>query len=208
MRISTKKVSRRVGRPRAYDPDAAVGRITEVFREVGFARASLDEIAQATGMNRPSLYAAFGDKKAMYFRAIDHFSAEMRARVERALADDDLGRSLAGIFAAALELYRAGGDVPPSCLVLCTAPAEAGHDADIRARLGQTLAEIDRVFVGRLQRARAAGTLRRDADPEQLGLLLAATLHSVALRARAGQPQAQLDALVAGAVALVLGPRA
>ena len=53
---------KRRGRPRAYEPEVALGKALDLFRKDGFAATSLDELSAATGMNRPSLYAAFGDK--------------------------------------------------------------------------------------------------------------------------------------------------
>src|SRR5579872_7287735 len=61
------------GRPRAYDPDAALSRVMETFWKSGYAGTSLDDLAAATGMNRPSLYAAFGDKRALYVKALEHY---------------------------------------------------------------------------------------------------------------------------------------
>ncbi|MGE5163663.1 MAG: helix-turn-helix domain-containing protein, partial [Sphingobacteriales bacterium] len=54
---------RRRGRPRAYNPDTALARAADVFWRNGYDGTSLDDLVAATGMNRPSLYAAFGDKR-------------------------------------------------------------------------------------------------------------------------------------------------
>src|SRR5258707_14897964 len=72
----------RRGRPRAYDPDAALARAVDAFWDAGFAATSLDDLTLATGMNRPSLYGAFGDKQALYRKALDLY----RARTREALA--------------------------------------------------------------------------------------------------------------------------
>ena len=64
---------RQRGRPREYDPDDALRRALEVFWKTGYSGTSLDAIAAATGMNRPSLYAAFGDKHALYLKALAHY---------------------------------------------------------------------------------------------------------------------------------------
>src|SRR3954452_12779539 len=63
------------GRPRAYDPDEALAKAMGAFWDHGYAATSLDDISAATGMNRPSLYAAFGDKQAIYLKAIEHYRA-------------------------------------------------------------------------------------------------------------------------------------
>ena len=59
------------GRPRAYDPQTALLQALDVFWSTGYSGASLDSIATAAGMNRPSLYAAFGDKHALYIKALE-----------------------------------------------------------------------------------------------------------------------------------------
>src|SRR5260370_5408388 len=72
----------RRGRPRAYDPDSALARAVDAFWDAGFAATSLDDLTAATGMNRPSLYGAFGDKQALYRKALDLY----RARTQQAIA--------------------------------------------------------------------------------------------------------------------------
>src|ERR1700759_1462879 len=66
------------GRPRAYDPDVALSRAMDVFWKDGFAGTSLDELSAATGMNRPSLYGAFGDKRELYIKAYQHYRDRSR----------------------------------------------------------------------------------------------------------------------------------
>ena len=60
---------KRRGRPRAYEPDVALGKALDLFRTAGFAATSLDDLSAATGMNRPSLYGAFGDKRELYIKS-------------------------------------------------------------------------------------------------------------------------------------------
>ncbi len=69
MRDSTKSEKRACGRPRAYDADDALSNATDAFWLGGYSGTSLDTLSDATGMNRPSLYAAFGDKHALYLPA-------------------------------------------------------------------------------------------------------------------------------------------
>src|SRR3954451_6934537 len=69
---------RKRGRPRTYDPDLALSRAMDVFWKDGFAGTSLDELSAATGMNRPSLYGAFGDKRDLYIKAYQHYRERSR----------------------------------------------------------------------------------------------------------------------------------
>src|SRR5579884_3924479 len=72
---------KRRGRPRAYQPDVALGRALELFRKGGFAATSLDDLSAATGMNRPSLYGAFGDKRELYIKSYQRYRDNARAAV-------------------------------------------------------------------------------------------------------------------------------
>src|SRR2546427_11128950 len=70
---------RRRGRPRAYQPEIALGKALDLFRKDGFAATSLDDLSAATGMNRPSLYGAFGDKRELYIKSYARYRADARA---------------------------------------------------------------------------------------------------------------------------------
>ena len=70
---------RRRGRPRAYEPDVALAKALDLFRKDGFAATSLDDLSAATGMNRPSLYGAFGDKRELYIKSYQRYRDNARA---------------------------------------------------------------------------------------------------------------------------------
>src|SRR6185312_2129778 len=70
---------KRRGRPRAYQPDVALGKALDLFRKGGFAATSLDDLSAATGMNRPSLYGAFGDKRELYVKSYQRYRDDARA---------------------------------------------------------------------------------------------------------------------------------
>src|SRR5271170_3092720 len=75
------KVQRKRGRPRAYDREIALTRAMDLFWDRGYAATSLDDLSRAMDMNRPSIYAAFGDKQALYRQALDHYRASVRAAI-------------------------------------------------------------------------------------------------------------------------------
>ena len=76
------------GRPRSFDPDAVLDKARAVFWNLGYAATSLDDLAAATGLNRPSLYAAFGDKHALYLAALERSRAEATAALGAALSSE------------------------------------------------------------------------------------------------------------------------
>src|SRR5690242_13288835 len=98
---------RRRGRPRSFDPDAVLEKARAVFWNLGYAAASLDDLAAATGLNRPSLYAAFGDKRALYLAALDRSRREGIAALTGALKlERPLREVLTLIFERTVEIYQ------------------------------------------------------------------------------------------------------
>jgi len=79
---------KRRGRPRAYEPDVALGKALDLFRKDGFAATSLDDLSAATGMNRPSLYGAFGDKRELYIKSYQRYRADARAAMLEIFRDE------------------------------------------------------------------------------------------------------------------------
>ena len=71
MSMEPDKSSGRMGRPRAFDINGALDRALQVFWRKGYEGASLSDLTKAVGVNRPSLYAAFGDKRALFRKALD-----------------------------------------------------------------------------------------------------------------------------------------
>jgi len=197
----------RRGRPRGYDPDRALEAARDAFWEAGFAATSLDALAAATGMNRPSLYLAFGDKRALYRRTLDRYRDAAREALADALAPArPLREGLAEVYRRAIALYLAGATAPRGCLLISTAVPEATTDADLRAYLREAFLEMDDAFIVRMRAAVASGELPQDANAEALGRLAAGLMYSFSVRARAGATRAELDALARAAVATLLGP--
>jgi TetR/AcrR family transcriptional regulator, copper-responsive repressor len=199
---------KRRGRPRAYDPDQALARATEVFWAAGYEATSLDELGEATHMNRPSLYAAFGDKEALYLATLRRYRDAGRAAMRQALSPErPLREGLSTVYAKALDLYLGGEGGARGCLLISTAATEALRRPAVRAVLANSLRAFDDEFRTRLCLAREQGELPSDADPVALTWVASATLDALALRARAGEPRSLLEAMAASTVDLICGRR-
>jgi AcrR family transcriptional regulator len=197
---------KRRGRPRAYDPQAALRQVTDAFWKTGYSATSLDEISAATGMNRPSLYAAFGDKRALYLEALAGYWRTSLAATREALAGGGpLDEALMRAYDAALSIYFSGDGRPRGCFVMGTAVTEAVEDPDIRESLAAGLRTIDADFEARFRLAGERGELKDDADPAALAFLASATMQAIAIRARAGIPRAELRELARKAVTIICG---
>lgn len=199
-----KPEAKRRGRPRAYDPQVALARAAEVFWKAGYAGTSLDDLAAATGMNRPSLYAAFGDKRDLYLKTLDYYREESRALARHALADNPTLRVfLKRFYDKALELYLTDG--PRGCYSIGTAATVAAVDDGVRAFLADSMRTTDGFLTHQIEKAKQRGELSREADPVALGYLATATLHTLAIRSRAGLPRKELNALAEAAINVICG---
>jgi TetR/AcrR family transcriptional regulator, copper-responsive repressor len=197
---------KRRGRPRAYQPEIALGKALDLFRKDGFAATSLDDLSAATGMNRPSLYGAFGDKRELYIKSYERYRADARAAMVDIFKEQQpIRQRLARIYAVALDIYLSGDEGPRGCFTVMTAASEAVADPQIRAMVLEGFAELDKAFAACFRLARENGELPVSADPVVLSQLASATLHTVAIRARARVPRKELEAIVNGAIEVMIG---
>ena len=197
---------KRRGRPRAYQPEVALGKALDLFRKDGFAATSLDDLSAATGMNRPSLYGAFGDKRELYIKSYEAYRDRARTRMGEVFGIDmPLRPMLERIYSIALDMYLSGKDGPRGCFTVMTATSEAVFDPAIREMVISGLVETDRFFGRIFKRAQERGELPASADPQVLAQLASATLHTIAIRSRARVSRAELDGIVKGALDVMCG---
>jgi TetR/AcrR family transcriptional regulator, copper-responsive repressor len=191
---------KRRGRPRTYQPDVALGKALDLFRKGGFAATSLDDLSTATGMNRPSLYGAFGDKRELYIKSYQRYRDDARAAMIKIFREEmPVRKRLQRIYAIALDIYLEG-ESPRGCFTVMTAASEAVADPDIRAMVLEGFSELDKAFAACFRRAKEKGELPESADPLVLAQLASATIHTIAIRARARVPRKELEAIVKGAL--------
>lgn len=202
---SVEPVGKPRGRPRSYDPDKVLSAARDAFWRNGYAATSLDDLSAATGLNRPSLYGAFGDKHALYLAALRRSAEEMLAGQARGLANPaPLRETLTTIYAAATAIYLAGEDGPRGCFLIGTAVTESRTDADVRAILEDAFQKLDAAFAARFAASRAE--LGPGADPDAMGRMATAVLHSLAVRARSGADEPAMRAIYQAGVGLICGP--
>jgi TetR/AcrR family transcriptional regulator, copper-responsive repressor len=206
--IDTPAAAKRRGRPRAYQPDIALGKALDLFRKNGFAATSLDDLSAATGMNRPSLYGAFGDKRELYIKSFQRYRDDARAAMVEIFRDElPIRQRLARIYAVALDIYLSGESGPRGCFTVMTATSEAVADPEIRGMVQEGLVELDRAFAACFRLARENGELPASADPAVLAQLASATIHTIAIRARAHVPRKELESIVKGAIDVMVGAK-
>ncbi len=208
LRPPSEAPQRRRGRPRAFEPEAALTQAMDVFWKDGFAATSLDDVSAATGLNRPSLYGAFGDKRALYLQAYSQYRKHVnQAFAPLFAASEPLREKLKRILIAALDLYLSGEEGPRGCFTVLTASSDAIADPEIHGLVAQAIDATDRAFTRLFADARAAGELPPEADARRLARIASATIHTLSIRARARIPRAELLPIVDDAVAAICGPK-
>jgi AcrR family transcriptional regulator len=194
------------GRPRAYDPDRAMDHAMGTFWRAGYAATSLDDLTAATGMNKPSLYSAFGDKRALYLATLERYTEAGRAALAEALRPDlPLREGLQRAYDTALRFYLPTDGPARGCFLIGTAATESVEDPEVRKRLREGLRLYDSLFEARLARARKEGEIAADTDPAALASMASAVMHTLALRSRAGDPEKMLRAIASAGMDLICG---
>ena len=183
---------RKRGRPATIDTDAAMQALVELFRSKGYSAVSLDDLSDATGLSRPSLYRGFGNKLSMYIGAMDAFGDQVRdSAVPAILADGPLESALAGFYDAMLSIYYRDNEIAPGCLVFGTALSSA-DEAEIQARLEYGVDQLDQLMRARIQRAAPEA----DADRIQTAMEIGSnTLIAFSARAKSGVEKTALSAM-------------
>jgi len=183
------KTAARLGRPRAFDPDAALDRAMHVFWAKGYEGASLSDLTRAMRINRPSLYAAFGNKERLFKKVLDRYMNGPVAWFGKALAAPKTRDVVEQIF---LGTARMAEDrrTPAGCLLVQGALACGSASARKEVAARRTAAEV--ALRRRLQRARREGDLPKNADPAELAHYVITVVRGMAVQAAGGASRAQL----------------
>jgi TetR/AcrR family transcriptional regulator, copper-responsive repressor len=155
------------------------------------------------GMNRPSIYAAFGDKRALYRVAVADYAEASGRWLESALAGTrPLRDDLVSAYRIARDFYLAGQDGPRGCFLLGTAVTESRSDDEVRRIVEETMSAFTETFTKRFERAEREGELSPHA-PGALAQIATATLNTLSVRARTGAHREVLDGLIDAAVDVI-----
>ncbi len=180
-----------LGRPRAFDIEKALERALRVFWEKGYEGTSLSDLTEAMGINRPSLYAAFGNKEALFRKALDRYVERTMAFVRDAI-NEPTGRGVAE------RLLRSAADMvtnprnPRGCLTVRGALSSGEETDPIRLELALRRSEGEAVIRERLERAKGEGELPPGANPADLARYLATVYQGMSVQAAGGATRGQL----------------
>ncbi len=183
------------GRPREFCVEDALAAALGVFWRKGYEGASLTDLTEAMGISRPSLYACFGNKEALFRQALDLYEREKMAYVREALAKPTARAVAAHLLTGALERQTSVCD-PRGCLGVIGVMQCGDEAQSIRAEVQSRGVAAKDALVARFQRAKAEGELPPTASPEGLARLLYAVSQGLAVQASSGATPDELRTLV------------
>jgi len=143
----------------------------EVFWSRGYHATALPDLLEATKLSRGSLYAAFGDKHALFLRALDRYISDAASRMDGELAHTDPIEGLRTYLAGYVE-RTSGAKGRRGCLLVATAMELAGEDAEVGRRVAGFFKTMETGLAGALSRAKAAGKLAEGVEPASAAKIL------------------------------------
>ncbi|PWF39012.1 TetR/AcrR family transcriptional regulator [Massilia glaciei] len=196
-------MSRERGRPRTFDAELALDRAVDVFWKHGFQNASMQELTEAMGLSKPSLYAAYGDKEALYLKALERYVAGLIARHAGALNEEKDGRRALEGFLRSLASMLADPALPGGCFII-NGTADSGGSTmpeALEQALRAALQGTESMVLQRLLRARADGQLPPGANAEDMAVMFSSLIAGMAVLAKSGASKAKLSSAVGAVMA-------
>lgn len=187
------------GRPRGFDPDAALDAATETFWRHGYESTGIAELTEAMGISRPALYRFFGDKAQLFQAALGRYADRNMGYVEEALAHPTAREVVEAFLTGNARAVTTPGR-PRGCL---SVQAMVTDEADAFVLLSENRRVIQQRLADRFRQSIATGDLPPDEDPEELAGFLITLATGFAIRAADGEPRDALLALARRAVGTV-----
>lgn len=182
-----------MARPKAFDTDEALQQAVEAFWSQGYEATSVQDLLNAMGINRGSLYTTYGDKQRLFQAAMARYRREVVAPRLADLEDDGSGLAeIEGFFAGLVARARDGAG-RKGCLMTNTCVELAPHDSTAAAAVRANLARIEAAFAAALEHARQRGELATGADTAALARFLVTLLQGLQVMSKAGLPAKHLE---------------
>lgn len=189
--METKKSRGVQGRPRAFNIDIALEQALLLFWRKGYLGTSLTDLTEAMGINRPSLYAAFGNKETLFRKALDRYRDQHTTYLRDALEEPTARRVIERIMQGVVDLVTNPGN-PSSCLMTHSLLACADPDDPLHQELAERRAAGEIAIRDRFARAISEGDLPSDADPAALARFVLTVNAGLSVQAAGGANRTEL----------------
>ncbi len=190
-----------MARSKEFDPEQALSAAMDVFWRLGYENASLGALLHEMGIAKQSLYDTFGDKRALYLKALAHYRNETNGSMRRLFSSaptvkDGFSQLLFGLSRESRAQHARG------CLLLSANMERAAGDAVVTDFLRSNQAEVESIFTQALRRAQAGGELSSAQDPAALARFFVATIQGMRAMARLKSDRRALEQVARVALAV------
>jgi AcrR family transcriptional regulator len=186
-----KKGNGKTGRPVGFDKDAALEAAMLLFWERGFEGTSMADLTQAMGLNPSSIYAAFGDKYALFSRAAQRYLDTRAQYAKKALEEPTLEKVIRALFNNTVA-FLTSSDHPPTCMTLAGAMACGAEAAPARDLMTAIRMQNQATIRERLVKARNSGELPKGLDADDYARYLSSILAGLSIQAANGSTKPEL----------------
>jgi AcrR family transcriptional regulator len=184
-----------MARPRKFDENYALDAAMGVFWTKGYEGTTLEDLTQAMGINRPSLYGAFGNKEALFQKALARYNAGPAAYLEKALEASTAREAAERILRGAVDLGT-HPDNPGGCLAVHGALATGDDAASVRKALVQYRAATETSIRKRFEQAQSDGDLSPKVNAADLARYITVVIRGMAVESASGATRAQLYQII------------
>ncbi len=195
-----------MARPRTFDEAEALDAAVECFWQHGLEGTSVRDVAAEMGLNCPSLYNAFGDKRALFAQVLERYAERfLHERVRRLTAANAPKAAIHGFFEELIVGSLADPD-KRGCLIINSALQVAPDDSELRAAIAGHLVEIESFFREQLQAGQNRGEIPANLDPQDTARLLLGVVLGLRVMARTKADRTLLEGMVRPALAILDDP--
>ena len=180
------------GRPRGFDAAEALDKALHVFWQRGYEGTSLSDLTEAMGINRPSLYAAFGNKEELFRRALDRYAEKGPGAVHRKALAEPTARAVVERFLKGVAEFLTDPKNPPGCLSVQGALSCGEAAESIKSELCRRRTAGECALRERFERAKAEGDLAAYADTAALARFIATVTQGMSVQVAGGASRADL----------------
>lgn len=189
--METKKFHFTQGRPRAFDIDEALEKALQVFWHKGYLGTSLTDLTEAMGINRPSLYAAFGNKETLFRKVLDLYYEQQTPYMSQALEEPTARKVIERMMHGVVDLLTNPGN-PPRGLFAQSVLSCADSSDPLHQELAERRVLGETIIRDRFARAIAEGDLPSDTDPAALARFVLTVNFGMSIQAASGASRAEL----------------
>jgi TetR/AcrR family transcriptional regulator, transcriptional repressor for nem operon len=192
-----------MARPRQFDTDKALDNAMRVFWEHGYQATSVQDLMKAAGVQKQSLYSAFGDKRSLFLKCLNLYTKQILSEIQRMLNETD--SALKGIERVMRFVTQASKSksCPPGCLMANTALELGLSDPDVAAEIRSMFRGVEKILAAAVSKAQAQGEIDKSLNCVAIAQSLANTISGIRILEKTGVSKQQVRTVVETALAAI-----